>query len=319
MEDKIQDRDVDDAGRPTQASVNDNIELIYPDKQWNELPISLQQPRVRKTAHISIYKVSRSILFDNAFPDDGTAQSIYAMKALVDTASELGYADIKSRLLADEQYAHDLATIPSQRISTLRGPVKKSAFPTVAPVYGLQPGPTCKGDVDWLLESLRYIYPWNSTKGDTPVQKRRPIFAMPFQNEAILEVVGACFFSGSPSLADKYHAEFSSSIPEEAPDELELPAAMLALASTAVGSSIEDWRGGNRPKKPRGFSADANQDLYNANIKVLRHLRTKDIKKYHVLMHDLYLKFSNGSSTQASTHDADSAIALLDLDGMSGH
>ncbi|OJT07537.1 hypothetical protein TRAPUB_1633 [Trametes pubescens] len=242
------------AERPTTTGVN--IELVYPEKQWTELPIGLQCPRVRKVAHISIYKVSRSILFDNAFPDDGTAQALYATTALVETASELGYTDIKAWLLTDEH---------------------------------LQPGPSCKGDVDWLLESLRYIYPWHTTKGDTPVQKRRPVSTMPFQNEAILEVVSACFFSGKPSIAEKYKMEFGSSL-EDAPDELELPAAMLALASTAVGSSITDWRSGTRPKKAKGFSADANQDLYNANIKVLDHLRSKERKKYHVLMHGLYMK-----------------------------
>ncbi|KAI0348886.1 hypothetical protein OH77DRAFT_1432536 [Trametes cingulata] len=279
--------------------------------------LALKSPRVRKVAHLAIYNVSVRILFVDAFPDGSTAQSLYASKALIESADKLQFADIKERLEMDEQYCHDLATIPGQRISVLRGPIKKLATPLMTTVYGLA-SDDCHDDAQWLLTGLWYIYPYHTgTKPDTPIQKRRVIQNMPYKNEAILEVLHEGFFSGHPLHVERYKMEFSSSS-EEHPDELEVPAAMLALAVTAVGSTIRDWMQANgRPKRVSNFSADANPEIYASHIKVLTVIKEDSLAKYHTLMHGIYVALTSGGKlAKAPDTKVEDALAILDLNGM---
>ncbi|KAJ3006005.1 hypothetical protein NUW54_g4094 [Trametes sanguinea] len=295
------------------------VDLVYPEGKWNELPLGPQPPRVRKVAHLAIYKVSVCVLFENAFPEGSTAQSLYAGKALIESAAELEFHDVKLRLETDKQYSHDLGTIPSQRIATLRGPVKKTAAPLISTVYGLNPS-GCKEDVEWLLSGLQYIYPYHpSTKPNTPVQKRRLATTQPYRNDAILEVLHCSFFDGQPSIAEKYKKEFKSTSAAQ-PDELELPIAMVALAATAVGSCLLDWlrAGGLRPKKAKSFTADANSDIYAAHVAFLNSIKKDYPSKFHVLMHNLYMTLSGGTLkvVKETNHTMEQAMAVLDLDGM---
>ncbi|CDO69392.1 hypothetical protein BN946_scf185040.g5 [Trametes cinnabarina] len=107
----------EDIDEPDQLAATSSIELVYPEGKWNELPLGPQPPRVRKVAHLSIYKVSVCVLFENAFPEGSTAQSLYVGKALIESAAELQFRKIKLRLETDKQYAHDLGTI-KRRLAT---------------------------------------------------------------------------------------------------------------------------------------------------------------------------------------------------------
>ncbi|KAI0366895.1 hypothetical protein BV20DRAFT_1123883 [Pilatotrama ljubarskyi] len=316
----IKDDSSDDVADTRTGSLsNTDIELVYPDSKWTKLPLGPQVPRVRKVAHLAIYNVSVRILFVDAFPDGSTAQSLYASKALMESADKLQFADIKKRLETDEDYCHDLATIPGQRISVLRGPIKKLATPLMTTVYGLS-SDGCQGDAQWLLTGLRYIYPYHAgTKPDTPIQKRWVIQNMPYKNDAILEVLHDGFFSGHPSHAERYKLEFSS-------DRSECSQVFsgshvlgwIIRVIPQVGSTIRDWMQANRrPKRMSNFSADANSEIYASHIKVLTVIKEDSLAKYHVLMHGLYVMLTSGGKlAKAPDTKVEDALAILDLSGM---
>ena len=122
-----------------------------------------------------------------------------------------------------------------------RSRVREAINSAIRSTYGLQPGNVAH--VNWLQKKCRYIYPHNfevmfgccqckqvlisfaqrdQVSGDQPYAL--PIFA---------EGIRAAYFISPRSFGWRIVKDFTSSFPEK-PEEKEIPAALLALVSTAV-------------------------------------------------------------------------------------
>ncbi|KAG1839582.1 hypothetical protein F4604DRAFT_1835203 [Suillus subluteus] len=135
-------------------------------------------------------------------------------------------------------------TQPEGRIGTICGNVRKAAQAHVASHYGLTKGADER--VTDLLKNKAYIYPVN-TKGD-------PIQTKPFQAPAILDTIEDAFFSDELAVGVKWHDHLTSTV-DDHPDEVELPVAMVALASAAVCSVIMQY-------SSEKFDRDFNSEMY---------------------------------------------------------
>ncbi|OSD02198.1 hypothetical protein PYCCODRAFT_1425342 [Trametes coccinea BRFM310] len=142
--------------------------------------------------------------------------------------------------------------------------------------YGLECG--AREHVNWLKDSLRYIYPGDFKKDTVEAQK-------PFLRPIFVQVIRAGFFNNGRSIGTVLSQHFSSSDPARA-DEKELPVPMLALASTAIFASIADYE--FDVYDAAEFSADAFADVYAENVRLLEHIKAHGPKKFHALMHRLY-------------------------------
>ncbi|KAI0373818.1 hypothetical protein BV20DRAFT_677628 [Pilatotrama ljubarskyi] len=227
---------------------------------------------------------------------------------MFDAAGELGFFGLQKRLSADKAFTRSLASIPNQRISTFRGVIKKSADANVAASYVLGQE-NCEDRVAWLLKHLTYIYP-----ADFASQAAIP-WNKPYQHPGVFSTLRACFFNGTSSFAAKHVSEFVSTFTSR-PDEKEVPLVMLALVGTAIHASLSEWKSGIQ--KPAAFSGDAFLDAYNEHILLLRGIKEKNPRAYHVMMHKLYQRASGVVSDQvgASHGSAGSALAQVNIDEM---
>ncbi|TFK78567.1 hypothetical protein K466DRAFT_606865 [Polyporus arcularius HHB13444] len=114
-----------------------NIELVQPAKAGHKLGLFDQHPRVRKTSKLAMKMNQSNLLLHNAFPDGPYKYTDF---------------DIKTRLKRDADYAHDLASLPVQRISTFRGKVKGLTDQAVSKPYDLDIG--SPAHVNWLKTGL---------------------------------------------------------------------------------------------------------------------------------------------------------------------
>ncbi|KAI0648458.1 hypothetical protein C8Q79DRAFT_906184, partial [Trametes meyenii] len=252
----------------------DSIELVEPGPK---LGLGAQRPRVKAVAQKAITEVIADVCLKNAFPEGPEKHNGFTCPTLVRVATELGYNDIVRRLKTDKKYAHYLGSIPAQRISTFRGKVKRTVTDgIVATSYGLQPGDNTL--VEWLDEKLNYIYPHN-------YKNRKVDRALPYNPPIFVQVMRAAWFSRPQSYGFKIMDRYMSSSPE-APREKEIPAPMLALASTAIYASIVDYSASSY--KAGDFTGNEFSQVYARNISVLQTIKDKKPNKYHVLMHNFF-------------------------------
>ena len=114
------------------------------------------------------------------------------------------------------------------------------------------------------------------------------------------------FFSKKNSFGFRIVSHFTSSDLQN-PDEKEIPAAMLALISTAVRqhclvfslctqthvvlqiyASIEDYK--HAPYEAGKFEVNSYLHVYKQNIAVLDDIKTGNPEAYHTLLHGLYTR-----------------------------
>ncbi|TFK79320.1 hypothetical protein K466DRAFT_505728, partial [Polyporus arcularius HHB13444] len=242
--------------------------LVQPDKAGHKLALLDQHPRVRKTAKLAMKTTQSNLLLHNAFPDGPDKYTDFARDALLESADSLGFKDIKTRLKRDADYAHDLASLPVQRISTFRGKVKGLTDQSVSKAYNLDIGDPAH--VKWLKTGLRYIYPNDYS---------------PYGLDIFAQTIRQAWFKGPRSFGWTIIDKFPSSLPDK-PSEKEIPAPMLALVATAVYASILD----HEPEvyEASDFTANDFADAYTEHIRVLAAIKQNDLRAYHALMHGLY-------------------------------
>ncbi|KAI0326318.1 hypothetical protein GY45DRAFT_1374066 [Cubamyces sp. BRFM 1775] len=78
----------------------------------------------------------------------------------------------------------------------------------------------------------------------------------------------------------------------EKPDEKELPAAMVALVSTAVFAAIDHHR--TSPCEISNFSTNSFGGAYKHNIAILSSLKEHSLEVYHDVMHELFKAVCGG-------------------------
>ncbi|KAG1729322.1 uncharacterized protein EDB91DRAFT_1085767 [Suillus paluster] len=194
---------------------------------------------------------------------------------------------VRKRLTKDAKY-------PEGRIGTIRGNVRKAAQAHVASHYGPMKGADER--VADLLKNKAYIYPVNA-KGD-------PIRTKPFQAPAILDTIKDAFFSDELTVGVKWHDHLTSTI-DDHPDEVELPVAMVALASAAYSSEKFD----------RDFNSDMYGGIYRTLVGMLNGIFEASKRKFHVLVHSLY-KSVYGSKRKTEKPNTADSLMFLDIEGM---
>ncbi|KAI0334244.1 hypothetical protein GY45DRAFT_1270510 [Cubamyces sp. BRFM 1775] len=253
----------------------------------------------------SFPRIEAELMFNEAFPDS-INRTKAVTQAMIQSAATLGHAALEERLRKDNLFTRLLTAIPSQRISTFRGAVKKVADAHVTAFYQLAPE-ECSAKIPWLFNHLTYIYPGDFSKQSVPWGK-------PYQHPAVAAVIRACFFTGIGAFATLHADRFASSLPDRA-DEREIPMAMLALVSTAIHASLAEWKTGSHKSIP--FSGDAFLDVYNEHRTLLIGIHKQNIRAYHTMMHRLYAVSSGTLQTQpAGAGAAANALAQVDIAAM---
>ncbi|KAJ8456585.1 hypothetical protein ONZ51_g12035 [Trametes cubensis] len=283
---KLDDDDIENGS----GSEDERIDIVY--KNGSKIGITEQRPRVKKTLNTAIFSCQADILLRNAFPDGTEKYNAIARNALVKCADELGYTTLVKRLKHDNDYALSLASIPVDRIPSFRSRIREVISGAIQSTYHLRPGDVAH--VNWLQKGCRYIYPHDYKKdrifGDEP-------FALPI----FVDGLRAAYFRTPKSFGWRIVDKFTSSFPEK-PEEKELPAAMVALVSTAVFAAIDDHR--SNACEGSDFTTNSYSAAYKRNMDILLSLKERSLEAYHDIMHDLF-KALCGSTTGAGARPGD--------------
>ncbi|KAG1851900.1 hypothetical protein F4604DRAFT_1959113 [Suillus subluteus] len=169
-----------------------------------------QQPHIQDMLRASITCLHEHILFENTYLDLQQRRKIMANILLSCAKDGEEFIDVRKWLTKDVKYVRALSSVPEGRIGTI-----------------------CADErVTDLLKNKAYIYPVNA-KGD-------PIRTKLFQAPVILDTIEDAFFSDELAAGAKWHDHLTSTV-DDHPDEVELPVAMVALASAVVCSVIMQY------------------------------------------------------------------------------
>ncbi|KAI0634263.1 hypothetical protein C8Q77DRAFT_1072902 [Trametes polyzona] len=281
-------------------SEDSGIEIVPPRR--GKLKLRDQHRRVRRVLSRGILNVQVELAMKNAFPDGAQTHGKMVYRALIKAAADLGYEDIIKRLRKKDAYTDELAKVPSQRIPTYRGNVRKLVEGQAGSVFELKFGNREKGD--WLHSKFRYIYPFDYEKKTYQASK-------PYSPPIYVETLRAAFFKHAKSLGFKIAHLVESSLPDK-PNEKELPAPLLALVATAIHAVIEDCKMGHR--RPRDFSTNEYWGVYKDHMLILSNIRTKGPVQYHVLMHGLWRELYGTTDNIGSPGNV--GDAMPDIEGM---
>ncbi|KAI1797996.1 hypothetical protein LXA43DRAFT_1088150 [Ganoderma leucocontextum] len=262
-----------------------------------------QHPRVYRVAVRAIKEVETHIGTVNAFPEGEADGREYLRNILIKHATALNYKEMVKRLRDDKRkkYWRKFASIPGQRVSLLRGRVKKLCEGTVRATYGLTIGDSAK--VRWLLKGIAYTYPHDYTAQSV-------VRNQPFSLSIFVDMLQVAFFSKRTSYGHRISHLFMSSLPDQ-PDEKEIPAAMLGLISTAIYAAIDDFKFDRY--EAQKFEANMFIQAYRKNLENLSKIKIKNTAAYHRLMHDLYIRVTGPAGGSSTTVDS---MDYLDIEGM---
>ncbi|KAL1940481.1 hypothetical protein VTO73DRAFT_9053 [Trametes versicolor] len=289
-----------DASPSDSGSEDSGIEIVFPRK--GKLKLQDQHRRVYRVVKRSIAGLLHDVALRNAFPDGPQKHGQTVYRSLVNSAAELGYGDILKRLKKQDEYAAELCKIPSQRIPTFRGQVRKLVEGQPCTAFGLKFGDKAKGD--WLQEGFRYIYPFDYETQTIKTNK-------PYSPPVFLETLRVAFFKRPSSLGFRLSKFFESSVPDK-PDEKEIPAPMLALVATALHAAIEDCK--HNLTQSRDFTANDYWNVYKDHIQELSTIRHSGPLQFHVLMHGFWRQLS--ASMGGSGHAGGPRKSFLDVAAM---
>ncbi|KAJ7712785.1 hypothetical protein B0H14DRAFT_3637376 [Mycena olivaceomarginata] len=227
---------------------------------------------------------------------------------LVQSAENLGNdaVHIKQRLMTDPKYLAVLADLLVDRVNIIRGSVKKvaaSLAPGLYKILGLTSEATMKL-IEELLKDHRYIF------GVDPHTSRIKTDE-PFLHAAIIAVIKQAILTG----AFKAQVEhlFVSTNPDY-PDRLELPDAMVCIATTAVYATLVEYRTTGECQ-PINFTEAAYEDTYRNHMKSLADTRVYAPKALGRVFHRLYIETIETKSAQPSAGSSATLINLVDIPG----
>ncbi|KAJ7838911.1 hypothetical protein B0H14DRAFT_3699311 [Mycena olivaceomarginata] len=227
---------------------------------------------------------------------------------LVQSAENLGNdaVHIKQRLMTDPKYLAVLADLLVDRVNIIRGSVKKvaaSLAPGLYKILGLTSEATMKL-IEELLKDHCYIF------GVDPHTSRIKTDE-PFLHAAIIAVIKQAILTG----AFKAQVEhlFVSTNPDH-PDRLELPDAMVCIATTAVYATLVEYRTTGE-RQPINFTEAAYEDTYRNHMKSLADTRVYAPKALGQVLHRLYLETTETKSAQPSAGSSATLINLVDIPG----
>ncbi|KAI0261476.1 hypothetical protein BC834DRAFT_845600 [Gloeopeniophorella convolvens] len=245
------------------------------------------------------------ILFGFAFPDFSEQTRNEYEAVCLDVAREYNAA-IYTRMRDDGLYRKLILSVPMGRISIYRGPFKTAAEGVVRTHFAINPAePVPVLAIQNALTNHKYIYPLVDNSQRAFSESAKFDDAAEYLNPAISEVIHHELFS---KRAYSDETQFVSGH-EDFPDEKEVPAALVALAATAIHGAISDLCAPKVPKAPKRPSKEAPKKarksrapggyfdsgyaaVYNDHRDRLRRALNKDPLEYHHLLHAIY-KASN--------------------------
>ncbi|KAK6988272.1 hypothetical protein R3P38DRAFT_3444387, partial [Favolaschia claudopus] len=222
----------------------------------------------------------------------------FALDALTNAAFDQDFQNIHHRISTDTDYCEGLASVLAGRISTFRRGAKDAAVAAIFRQYAVQQD--CAGLVGRLLAGQSYIYPHHPDKvnprdhqvevrGSCAIRHGQAIGSQPYEHPGVAAVIGAAFFKGSNSIAEKIEAMFPRH-----EGHLEITKPMLALACAGIHDVLNDYSTGEY--KDTKFEGSRVQDIYDVHILMLDHIETKNPDRFHDLMASIFTAASRGSS-----------------------
>ncbi|KAF8993350.1 hypothetical protein BDQ17DRAFT_1331727 [Cyathus striatus] len=276
---------------------------------WLEMMLYfMRHTPANTTIRSLIQEVVSDTLFKNAFPSLNDSYKPFR-KVLCATALQLKYSHLAHHFTKDPDFGKQSACLIAQCLADIRGKLKNMADDKVPAIYGLEKldYDQCRKCVHDLMEQTSYIYARKST---SEIDGGKP-----FQHPAIISLLRDGVFQAKrkPLIADHTH-QFKSTVTDSiGKNELEIPAAMLALIATMVYACLRDWKSGEL-NSHSDFSVDFLTDMYRDHIEFLGNILDGSKAKYHRMMHNLYI--ISVTRSKGSLPTSNNAIGLLNFDEM---
>ncbi|KAH7876543.1 uncharacterized protein C8R40DRAFT_1068353 [Lentinula edodes] len=207
--------------------------------------------------------------------------------ALIQCADELGFdedLDLSHRLEEGDHttYARPLIKYVAQRVILERRTLKTGFSSVVLTAFGLDYSEEGIEDAKQLVANSDYIYQL--------LPSGLYDYARPFSHNVIHKYLSAALFSStkySKLIMSRKASIFVSSLPHK-PLELELPKAMVAMASCVIHSILQD----HAKFTEENFPPTGLHSQWSTFMAILTNLETASKVNYHKLMHKLYLQSS---------------------------
>ncbi|KAH8082029.1 hypothetical protein BXZ70DRAFT_959650 [Cristinia sonorae] len=201
-----------------------------------------QDPRVEKLLDILIAACNHYAVFENAYPElAGKDPRLYAL--LIKSAEHEDVDPmLRERIKTDTDYAKDLYTVGSNRISNLRGKIARSIMTHVDAAYHIsktahtKPAARTPDEIKTRVEKLRKdrLFTFSLEPGD----ELRRIDSEPYGHPFLAAATHIAFFSTKSCIGSRHNHVFDNE------DEPEIPTNMLALVATVIDACLDRWRDG---------------------------------------------------------------------------
>ncbi|KAJ3754435.1 hypothetical protein EV360DRAFT_73703 [Lentinula raphanica] len=249
---------------------------------------------------ISLGKVK--ILFDHSFsPVDPSGLKQIAFAALNKVAEQDGLdgqGDVCHRLAEGDNntYIKPLVSYVSHRIGLERHQLK-DLFALILSSFGLS-SVTGPGAATDLVHKRTYFYPLIDEASDgTPKFNHKK----PFEHPVFSAFISAAFFSTSTysRIVGENSNLFRSSLSgQHKRHELEVPKAMVALASVTIHACLQDFATGVK----ENFPSRELDGIWHLAIDLLNGIEKLNRVRYHNLMHNFYKDATQSLSTHSMTN-----------------
>ncbi|KAF8069117.1 hypothetical protein FPV67DRAFT_1448926 [Lyophyllum atratum] len=294
-------------GIPVQPRYPAWTSLVIDVDNPSTLHLTTQHSEVRKVVQNSMIFLWGFFCWNNTYPDSITLIE-YTRKSLLKAAKHLDNEAMIDRLSTNTDYVQQLSTILSGRVSVWRVKPKSNAVSAISAGYGLSNDNKLRTRA-WIRDRC-YIY-----KGDIAEELGTHTLdaARPYENPTLLSVMEEVFFTGTTSIGARLPSKFKSSLKDK-PDEKEVPIPMLAHVATGIYASLKEREEG--PHVQADFGSGVFENTYKRHVDFLESIRRDAPKKFHGMMHRIYMKYSSGGQLAASASDSKEFSSLFDLSKM---
>ncbi|KAJ7868976.1 hypothetical protein B0H14DRAFT_3861369 [Mycena olivaceomarginata] len=274
------------SSRP-ESSYHESARFVNP-PPGKDVRLNDQPDACKAVVRGAIVLLKSAIFFENLYMQI-LSRTGFGKGYLIQSAKNLGddAVHIQGRLMTYPKYLAVLADLLVDRVNIIHGSIKEVAA-NVAPglykILGLTPEATQKL-VEELLKDHRYIF------GVDPHTFRIKTDE-PFLHSAIIVVIKQAILTG----AFKTQVEHLFALTDpDYPERLELPDAMICIATTAVYATLAI-----------NFTEAAYEDTYRNHMKTLADTR---------VLHRLYLETTEAKSVLPSAGSSATLINLVDIPG----
>ncbi|KAH7903743.1 hypothetical protein BJ138DRAFT_1120086 [Hygrophoropsis aurantiaca] len=261
-----------------------------------------QQPHIQDMLRSAIKATHQHLTFEDAYPDLDKRRKMAPRLLLDCTDDRPAFSAVRERIKRDAKYVRVLAAVAEARINKFRNGIRIAAQRHTISYFSLTKG--CDEKIAKLLENNQFIFPLDPN--GEPIQNKL------FQSPAILGTLEDGFFGDDSCAGIKFGDMFTSTL-ESAPDDCELPPAMLILATVAVCSVILSF---STEKVDKNFDSEFYAGRYRTLAMYLDGIYENSERKYHVLMSKMYQSVSGTKQKAIPDVTATKMLMHIDIDGM---